>query len=231
MSVLEPIPVPETAAIQVETTDLVTRATSLAITDRDRELAGAEMLKAAKTIQASIAEEFAEPKKRAHEAHRSICALESKLLEPLKTAEQIIKRKLSDYAAEQERIRREEEQRLRELARREEEERRIAEALLLEDEGAADEAEAVLDAPVIAPVIAMPKPQRIDGISYRTIYRGEVTHPATFLAWLMEHPDRIREVIDFRSAGLNNLAKSIGSSVEVPGFRVTVEKSVASGRG
>jgi len=230
MSAIAPIAIPETVAIQTETTDLVTRARDLHIIDVTEYQRGAEMLKAAKTIASNIAAEFSDPKQRAHEAHKSICALESKLLEPLKTAEQVIKRKLAEWTEEQERASRVEEARLRDLARKQDEERRMAEALLLEEEGATEEAEAVLDAPMIAPVIAMPAPVKIDGISYRTIYRGEVVNAVQFLQWLIEHPDRIREVIDFKASGLNNLAKSIGSSVEVPGLRVTSEKSVASGR-
>jgi hypothetical protein len=145
---------------------LVTRAAGLSIaTHQEFEVAGA-MLRDVVTLKKSIADKFAGPKKAAHEAHKRITALETEMLQAPAKAEQILKRTMGEYQMAEEKRRREEEARIQEQLRKQEEDRRLAEAAQIEKSGNRAVAEAILDAPMAAPVVALPKPMAA-GVSSR----------------------------------------------------------------
>ena len=80
-----------------------------------------------KDFIAEVEKTFADPKKKAHEAHKAIVSAEKKHLDPLLAADKILKDKMVAWKEEQERIRKAEEERIR--REREEEERKRREAL------------------------------------------------------------------------------------------------------
>jgi len=83
-------------------------------------------------------------------------------------AEAYIKPLIAQYNAEQERIRQEEEARLREEARKQEEERILREAAEAEKNGHKDEAEAIINEPVqVTPVIVPKSVPKVQGISFQ----------------------------------------------------------------
>ena len=106
---------------------VVLRATEFQIrTHQDFEACVLES-KVVKDFIAEVEKTFADPKKKAHEAHKSIVAAEKRHLDPLVAADKILKDKMVAWTDEQERIRKAEEERLRK--EREEEERKRREAL------------------------------------------------------------------------------------------------------
>ncbi|MCX4355794.1 MAG: hypothetical protein OSJ43_06145 [Oscillospiraceae bacterium] len=84
------------------------------------------------------------PKDLAHKAHADICAKEKAMLTPIQAAEKMLKAKMSAYAIEQERIRKEAEEAARKAAR-EAAERKLEEAVALSNAGNAEEADIALD--------------------------------------------------------------------------------------
>lgn len=160
-----------------------------------------EFLTALKTRIKQVRDFFAEPKKKAAEAHKSICAKEHELLDPLDAAERSLKLKMADYLA------------IEEKRRQAEEERRVTEARKLMEVAAEAEsigeselaAEAVVAAAMeSASVTATP---RAAGVSIRKIWRFRVVDTA-------QVP---REWMVVNEAALAALAKGFG---EVPALKI-----------
>jgi len=114
-------------------------------------------------------------KEAAHEAHRAVVAKFNEGDEPAKRAEDAIKAEIRRWDDEQERIKQE----LQAKAQREAELReaadRAAQAAFAEEEGAMEEAQAVVNAPSVA--VAEPVPdtyQKITGISKRANWKCRV---------------------------------------------------------
>lgn len=148
---------PDTTPMQTAGTDLVAQAEATRITNAEEaQQAGARLVNV-KALVKQIQDAFAAPKKAAHESHKKITGLEADLLQLPKKAESILKQRIGDWQVAENRRIQEEERRLREEARKREEENRIAEAVHLEQSGQAALAEAVIAAPVVAPVVKIEK--------------------------------------------------------------------------
>lgn len=187
----------ESTVIVVPTTEpWVTTAVALRPSDPEPQyLAVAEAVKSSKAFQAGITAMLAEPKKLAHQAHKSITELEAKLLAPAKADEERWKGEMRAWDNARESERKAEEARLQEVARKAEEARRLEEAAAMEREAnekkaaaaalAADgdeieaaiaaaeaeelqaEAEASINRPIEAPVVIVQKATpKVTGISY-----------------------------------------------------------------
>lgn len=164
----------------------------------------------------------------ANRAHKEATSKRAKYLDPLQVAYKKVKSLMSDYDAEQERIRRIEEDRLRKIAedaerkrleeeRRAEEERVLNEAIEAEANGDTNVAEAILEAPVYqpeptftpAPVVPKSVP-KISGVSYRTLWSAEVVNidliPRKYLV-----ADMVM---------LNKIASAEKERMNVPGVKV-----------
>lgn len=117
---------------QVSTVEL--QAEALVISDGETYEQGAEMLKKVKEVSKKV-EEYWEPLRQStHEAYQKVLSQKKEMTEPLKSAEKILKGKIGEYTAEQERIRREQEEAMRKKAQKEAE-RKLAEALEAQDNG------------------------------------------------------------------------------------------------
>ena len=104
---------PETEAIAKETANTLTVAKDFKVVDNAGYEQAGGMLKGIMALRKKISDTFDPHVKRAFEAHRALVA-EKKLHEaPLMEAESIYKRAMLSYSQEQERIRREEEAKLR----------------------------------------------------------------------------------------------------------------------
>jgi hypothetical protein len=118
-------------------------------------------------------------------AHRAATSKRAKYLDPLTAAYKSVKRLMSDWDEEQERIRKAEESRLNALAKKEEEERLLMEALAAEEEAkrngatkeeAAQEAAAIMEEPVYTPPVQVAKatPKLAGGPVYRTVWKFRI---------------------------------------------------------
>jgi len=154
-------------------------------------------------VKKNIQEFFAEPKKKASEAHKAICAMEKKMLAPVEAKIAELKDETTRwYAAEQERIRAEEERRRKDA---EELARLAAEA---EQTGDTDMAqEAVLAATLAeSSVTVMPK---VQGTSMREAWRAVVTD-------ITQVP---REYLVVNQSALDALARATKGAVNLPGVK------------
>ncbi len=137
-------------------------------TPEDYQQAG-EFGRLLKQKSAEVTAFFAPMKKAAHEAHRHICDREKMMLSPLVNAEKVIKKTMGDWALEQERLRREEEERLRALAKQESD-RLLQEAIDADRSGNSEAVEqALANAQVIDQAgrnLVLPsEPTKADGVS------------------------------------------------------------------
>lgn len=213
------------------------RARAVVIATADAYVLAAELTKGIKALRARIAETFDPHIQRAHQAHKALVAEKAAAERPLTEAETVIKGKLIAYDAEQDRIRRAEERRLAEEARKAEEARRLDEAAAMEmdaiaagDPGLQAEAEALISTPVLAPVISLPKATpKVDGISFRETWGGEVTDLLALVKHIAAHPEHLNLVAPNTTA-INGLARSLRQSLNIPGIRAVASRQVASGR-
>lgn len=168
------------------------------------------ILRDIQTLKKNVKDKFAEPKKRAAEAHKAICALENELLAKVTERETEIRGKMSAYyaqeqariAAEQERKRKEAE----ELAR-----------LAFEAETAGD-TDTAMEAAVLAAAqeVAVTEKPKASGVSMREVWTARVTDP-------LKVP---REYLEINMKALNAVAKATKGAVQIPG--VVFEKSYSS---
>lgn len=180
-----------------------------------------EILLVIKDLRKQIDETFDPIIKKAHEAHKEAVAQKKKVDAPLVEAENIIKPRIAAWNAEQERIRREEEARLREIARKEEEERRIQEAILAEQSGQQEEAEAIISAPVQSPAVVIPKTvPKVAGITMQKQWKFRVTDPAKVpRQYLMVDEQKIGAIV-----------RAMKDQANIPGVEIYAVDVVSAGR-
>ncbi len=189
-----------------------------------------EILITIKEIRKKIEATFKPIKQKMDAAKKEVLDQERAADAPLKQAEEYIKPLIRAYDDEQERIRREEERRLQEEARKREEEERLAAALQAEQDGAPEEATAILEEPVIVAPIVIPKatPQ-VAGISYRENWKYQVVDLKALVSAVAAGRVPIN-AIKADDVFLGQQARSLKSSMNYPGVKVYSEKTVAAGR-
>lgn len=112
--------------------------------------------------------------KAAHQAHKEAVALKSRFTAQLLEAQVVVKRKISDWRAEQERLRVAEERRLMEEARQRQEAEALAQAAELEAQGERELATLVIEEAVNAPAPVVVQQSLIpkqEGISARVNWK------------------------------------------------------------
>lgn len=186
---------------------------------QDYEQAG-KLLVTIKGMRKRILDVFGPIVKAAHEAHKIARGKQTEAEAPLDLAEGHLKRLIGDYNAEQDRIRQQQQREAEAAARRAEEERILAEAKAAEDAGDNEAAQAIIEQPVVAPVVivqtAAPK---LEGVSFRENWTFQITDetkiPREFL------------VVDAKKIG--QVVKAMKGMTNIPGVRAYAEK-VVSGR-
>lgn len=157
----------ELQKLNSEAQELPLQAKSFRVTDLATYTKAGQLLLAIKSIRSKINASFNPIIKAAHAAHKTAMEEKKKIEAPVSEAEAIVKRELARYQMEQENIRRAEERRLQEIALKQEEDRRLAEAAKLEKEGKQEEANAVINEPIVAPaVVVQSTTPKVAGISY-----------------------------------------------------------------
>lgn len=156
------------------------------------------------------------------EAKRRIMDFFRQPLEQLSNAERQIKGAMLGFTQEQERIRREEEQRLQALARKEQErldKLAIEEISQAQKEGNLEKAEKILDtvAQVAVPIVQSEKP-KVQGIKTVTRWRYKVTDEALIP----------REYLIPNEKLLANIAITTKGAIKIPGVEFYSESMVTS---
>lgn len=195
-------------------------------TDDDFAIAG-ELVKKVKAAQKRVDEYWEPMRQSTYKAYKAVTDHKKEMTDPLKKAEQILKKKMGDYQAEKERRRAEQEAKLRELARLEAE-RKMAEAeeaAKAGDEFAADYAftEAQALAEVAETTHVAKKVAKVDGIAQKKAW--EITGidlselPTDFAGVLIRPADM---------GAIMRLIKASGGTIRIPGvqYKETVNFAV-----
>jgi len=198
----------------------------------------AELLKNVKALRNQIAD-FCKPEiARWHDGHKASLKRMAELEAPLTIAEATIKKALTVYATAQDAKRKAEEARLAALAREEEEARRLVEAAALEAEGVktgdqemVQTAQDIMAAPVVAPVITLPKATpTVAGVSMRETYVVTgIDIKALVLAAAKD--DNLLGYLQPNESAIGSVVRSTKGLVKIPGVSTDVKKvASASGR-
>lgn len=157
----------------------------------------------------------------AYRLHRMVCDRENAVLKPLQAFETLAKGNAQAFRREEERKRREEEQRLQEIARREEQERLAREAESLEQRGESELAEQVLEQAIAAPAPVIVLASAIEptkGVIYRANWKWRPIGGDTPQNRARAEKLVPREYMCLDEKKLNAYAKAHGASARIPGI-------------
>jgi hypothetical protein len=236
----ETIVTPNTEHIEVENGLILNTAQSLAIVTHGDYMDAGEKLKSIKRAQKQVVELFAEAKAAANRAHKEITKAESKLLTPLKTAEQICSQKVSIYLVDLRKREQEEIIRLRKEAdeaakieaekqKKIQDDERIKAAEQLQSQGFKEEADLIMNqevpAPLPMPIYVQPieQKEKVKGLHLRTTYKAEVVD----FMLLVKEVAAGRQPSSFLMANektLNDMASTLKQQLKIPGV-IVVEQS------
>ena len=211
---------------------IIDQAKAVVITDSETYTKAGVLWKAIKDMKQEVADTFDGIIKKAHDAHKEALAQKAKYYDPLDKAYKNVKKLMSDYDAEQERIRKAEEDRLREIARKAEqerleaerkaeEERLLNEAIKAEANGNKEEAKAILETPVYVepsftpePVVTKTVPKLQGGPVYRTVWKYRITNetaiPRAYLT-----PDTVK---------IGGVVRAMKGNTNIPGILAYEER-------
>jgi hypothetical protein len=204
-----------TKVIEEKTNDLVIQAKNLVVSNQDQYNNASDFLKTIKALQKEVVETFADAKKKAHEAHKAITAAETKHLNPLKIAESVSKKAITDYVQEEQRKARIAAQAEQERLRKIEEEKRIAEAEKAEKEGKIEEAEEIISQEVktvfVQPIQTV---EKVEGVSFSENWGFDIVDEKLIpREFLLIDEKKIRQIV-----------KALKGSTNIPGVQVKCEK-------
>ena len=146
-----------TTEIAPRTNDLLTKAQSLAIINDVSRITAGDLLKMIKALQKEVKADREPERIAAQQALDAIRNGRNRHLNPLEQAEKLLKQKVLVYEENEEKKRQEEEDRINAKIHEEDEENRIKEAEDLRELGGEEEAQAVMDAPIVTPPVFIPK--------------------------------------------------------------------------
>lgn len=211
-------PPAEAGALAPQVTSTQARALAAVITDAESYAYAGDLLISIATLRKGVEAAFDPLIRHAHETHAAIIAEKKRHVGPLDESERELKGRISVYLLAEEKKRREEELRMRELARKEAEERAIAEAVQLEAEGDAAGAAAVLADPTPAPlVVVQSSVPKVAGLSSRETWDFEVTDASLIP----------REYLAVDMVRIRGVVKALKGSTSIPGVRAFAVKTMA----
>jgi regulator of protease activity HflC (stomatin/prohibitin superfamily) len=215
---VEPIKPPE--ELTKRTSDALTWARGLVISNGDEYNAVVDNLKHLKTLTKQAVDFFKPMKQSADAAKKVILDAEKRVIGPLEEAEGIVKRAMLTFSQEQERIRRAEEARLQAEAderARKERERLEKEAAKLKTPELKEERLAQAQA-VMAPVVSVASVvESVQGVATKKLWKARVTDFDKLpKSWCLPN-----------QKALDDFAKSTKGQVAVEGVEFYFEESLA----
>lgn len=219
---------PDTSDLRTEGSALVQRATAIIITDDETFKLACDFLADVAARRKTIVEKFADPKRKAHDAHKSVCALEAELLEIVSRAENEAKRRISAYRTAQERITEDNRRAAEADARKLEEDRKLQEAIAAEADGDKETATAILDEPIAPPPVKVAPPTpKVSSVSFRETWPFEVTSLLDLVKHVAAHPEDIN-LLQANTSAIRSLVNARKSAFSIPGIRAWSDKNVAA---
>lgn len=171
---LERITVPDDAPMREIAVAQLDRARALAnITSAEGYEAAAKELIRVRSGKRSVMDAFAPAADAADKAHKEITKLRASIVATFDQANSILAPAISAWEVEQERQRRLEQMRQQEEEQKKLEAQRLQEAELADALGDTEAAVQILDAPIVAPVIEIPRP-KVAGMSSRSVWKFSV---------------------------------------------------------
>lgn len=175
--------------------------------------------------RAKAVEAFFEPfKKQAHTLWRGLCDRENAVLGPILALDGKLRTAITQYKAEKDRLRREEENRQADARRREDEARALEEAAALESQGESVMAAAVVEQAMAAPapVVVLPDTTRqVVGLKFRTEWKWRYTNGDPTRA--MQLIPREYLCVDEKKIGA--YVRSMKSTGRIPGVEIYSEQA------
>lgn len=211
------------------------RARSVTITDQQSYSLAASLLREIAGLKKATRAEFEEPKQKAHDAHKAVCAMEAKYLKPLDEADAILRRAVLAWDMEQKRLQRQRESEAREAERKRLEEARLLEAASVQQQaierGASTEeatryAEEVLEAPIMVVAPVLPTYEKAEGISTKTVPKARVIDMKA-LARAVADGKAGADCLLPNQKRLDKLAAALGEELNIPGVEVYEETGLA----
>jgi hypothetical protein len=189
-------------------------------TQEDYSRAG-EMILTIKAIRKKITDTFKPIKQKMDAAKAEVLNQEKAADAPLKEAEAWLSPQIIAWNQEQERIRRAEEDRLREEARKREEDDRLAAAIQAEQSGQEDVAEEIMDEPVYVPPVVLPKSTpKVVGMSIRENWKFRITNEKLIP----------REYLKVDEVKIGGVVRALKANCAIPGVEVYNEGTIAGRR-
>jgi hypothetical protein len=203
----------------VETLKAVTK-----ITTPDEYLKCGEMWNAGRDMLKEIDKAYDDIIASAYETHKKAVAKKKSFYLPVEEATKFVKKIMSNYDDEQERIRKEAEAKLQAQAQKQEEEARLNAALEAEKAGQVEAAEKLLESATPPPIIKLEKDTpKIDGMVFRTIWDAEVTDIDRLINAVAKgkvSPNALQPNMVF----LRSQARSLKDTMMYPGVRAFKRK-------
>ncbi len=211
------------------------RARAVRIINQETYDRACDELRGIKALRDEVEQTFGPIVKAAYAAHHEAVAQRKKADAPLDEAERILKRAIGDYSAELERRRLEAQRALEVEAKRlqdEQLEREIEEA---ESQGAtAPEIEAMIErgpsVPAATPPIVQPTIRPSSGVSTRELWKADVTDLIALVKYVAANPQFVG-LLQANQTAIGAMARSLKSTMRIPGVRVWNEGAVAVRRG
>lgn len=158
------------------------------------------------------------PETQAKVAHAAIRNMKNELIEPYERIERdILKPAIAAFNAEQDQKRRAEEDRQREEQKKRIEDERLKAAAQLEKDGENEAAQELIEAPIEAPVVVIPKEQAPPGISYRENWKFRVVDDSKIP----------REYMTVDEKKIGGVVRALKGETRIAGVEVYSEQVVA----
>jgi len=197
------------------------QAKQISIKTMDDYVRAGEIMLTIKAIRKKITDTFKPIKQKMDAAKQEVLDQERAADAPLKEAEALLSPQIITWNREQERIRQAEEARLREESRKQEEERRLQEAILAEQHGQKEEAEAIMETPVqVAPVVVPKSVPKVSGMSIRDNWKFKITNEKLIP----------REYLKVDEVKIGQVVRALKSATNIPGVEVYNEGTVSGRR-
>jgi hypothetical protein len=192
-----------------------------AIKTNDDYTRAGQILLTIKDIRKKIEATFKPIKQKMDAAKKEVLDQEKAADKPLLEAEAWLKPLISNYLIEQEKARKAEEDRLREIARKEEEERQLQAAIEAEQNGSKEEAEEIISAPVQAAPVVVPKTvPKVAGISQRENWKFRI----------IDEKKIPREFLKVDEVKIGAYARAMKSAGKIEGVEIYNEATIGAGR-
>ena len=210
---------PDVKEVKTMALSIPDRANAIIINSNEDYARAGQLLLTIKGIRKKIEETFKPIKQKMDVAKKEVLDQEKAADAPLAKAEAIIKPRIAQWNAEQERIRKEEEDRQRAIAQAAEEERRLQEAILAEQSGHKEEAEAIIETPIQAAPVVIPKTTpKVAGISFTKQWKFRIVDEAKIP----------RQYLSVDEQKIGAVVRALKDSTNIPGVEIYSVDSVSS---